>query len=88
MIKLLKLQKPLFLIIAGIISFIVARIMYGYNIKNGIYLEMLSGAFFIIGALWFLYPILFSKKNEDGKVKILTDETVEVDGELNYKEKE
>lgn len=73
MIKLLKLQKPLCLIILGILSFITSRILYGANVKNGVYFEFASGALLVIGALWFLYPILFAKKNDKGRVEISTD---------------
>ncbi|WP_421938260.1 isoleucyl-tRNA synthetase [Pedobacter sp.] len=78
MIKLLKLQKAVFVILAGIISFVAYRVLYAYEIKWSIYLEMLAGVLLIVGACWFLYPILFAKKDDDGNVEIITDPTVEV----------
>ncbi|SER07254.1 isoleucyl-tRNA synthetase [Pedobacter rhizosphaerae] len=78
MIKLLKLQKAVFVILLGIISFVAYRVLDAYEIKWGIYLEMLAGVLLMIGALWFLYPILFAKKDDDGNVEIITDPNVEV----------
>ncbi|WP_131539167.1 isoleucyl-tRNA synthetase [Pedobacter nototheniae] len=78
MIKLLKLQKAVFVIIAGILSFVAYKIMDAHEVRGSIYFEMLSGVLLIIGALWFLYPILFAKKDEDGNAEILTDPTVEI----------
>ncbi|WP_316804742.1 isoleucyl-tRNA synthetase [Pedobacter nototheniae] len=79
MIKLLKLQKAVFVIITGILSFIAYKILDANEVSGSIYFEMLSGVLLIVGALWFLYPILFSKKDEDGNAEILTDPTVEVE---------
>lgn len=76
MIRLLKLQKAVYLIVLGILSFVISRILYGNQSKNGIYFEMISGALLMIGALWFLYPILFAKKNNDGNVEVLIDENL------------
>ncbi len=81
MIKLLKLQKAVFLIAAGILSFIISKVMDANNIKSSIYLKELSGVLLIVGALWFLYPILFAKKDKDGNAEILTDPTVELPAE-------
>lgn len=78
MIKLLKLQKAVFVIIAGILSFVAYKIMDANEVRGSIYFEMLAGVLLIVGALWFLYPILFAKKDEDGNAEILTDPTVEV----------
>ncbi|MGQ7852806.1 isoleucyl-tRNA synthetase [Pedobacter sp. WC2501] len=78
MIKLLKLQKAVFVLIAGVLSFIAYKILDAYEVKGSIYLQMLAGVFIIIGALWLLYPILFAKKDKDGNAEIITDPTVEV----------
>ena len=78
MIKLLKLQKAVLLIILGVLSFIAYKILDANEVKSGIYFEMLAGVLLIVGALWFLYPILFSKPDKDGNVEIITDPTVEV----------
>jgi len=78
MIKLLKLQKAVFVIVVGILSFIAYKILDAYEVKGSIYFEMLAGVLLIIGALWFLYPILFAKKDSEGNVEIITDPTVEV----------
>ena len=78
MIKLLKLQKAVFVLIAGVLSFIAYKILDAYEVKGSIYLQMLAGVLIIIGALWLLYPILFAKKDKDGNAEIITDPTVEV----------
>lgn len=86
MIRLLKLQKAVYLIVLGILSFIISRILYGNQSKSGIYFEMISGALLMIGALWFLYPVLFAKKNSDGNVEVLVDEDLadeQDDSEVN-----
>jgi hypothetical protein len=85
MIRLLKLQKAVFVIIAGVLSFIAYKILDSYEVKGSIYLEMLSGVLIMIGALWLLYPILFAKKDEDGNAEIITDPTVEVPEEEESK---
>jgi len=78
MIKLLKLQKAVFILIAGVLSFIAYKILDANEVKGSIYLQMLAGVLIIIGALWLLYPILFAKKDNDGNAEIITDPTVEV----------
>ncbi|MEH3111900.1 isoleucyl-tRNA synthetase [Pedobacter terrae] len=78
MIKLLKLQKAVFVIAAGLLSFIAYKILDANEVKGSIYFQMLAGVLIMIGALWLLYPILFAKKDKDGNAEIITDPTVEV----------
>ncbi|SFA50977.1 hypothetical protein SAMN04488511_109226 [Pedobacter suwonensis] len=78
MIKLLKLQKAVFVIAAGLLSFIAYKILDANEVKGSIYFQMLAGVLVMIGALWLLYPILFAKKDKDGNAEIITDPTVEV----------
>jgi len=77
MIKLLKLQKAVFLIIAGVFVFIAYKILEAYKVKGNIYFQMLAGVLIMVGALWLLYPIIFAKKGDDGKVEIITDPKIE-----------
>lgn len=70
MIKILKLQKAVYLIIIGIFGSIAYKIMEANKIESGIYVLKLSGILFLIGALWFLYPILFAKKVNDDEVQL------------------
>ena len=72
MLKVLKLKKAVFVIILGILALIAAQIMNVNKINGSNFLLGLSGAFFIIGALMFLYPILFAKKvdNEEHNVEL------------------
>lgn len=68
MIKVLKLQKAVLAIILGVITLIIAQIMSSNRIAGSSYILAISGFLLIIGALLFLYPILFAKKvDNDGK---------------------
>lgn len=70
MIKILKLQKAVYVIILGIIGLIAYQIMSMNKIESSIYVLQLSGLLFLIGALWLLYPILFAKKVNDEEVQL------------------
>ena len=78
MIKLLKLQKAVFVLIMGVLSYIAYRILDGYGVSNARYLQILAGVLVMAGALWMLYPILFAKKDDNGNAEIITDPTAEV----------
>lgn len=78
MIRLLKLQRPLLLVICGILAYITGRILIAYGIKHDYYLKELAGILFMVGALWALYPILFAKKDKDGYAEVITDPTQEL----------
>jgi hypothetical protein len=78
MIKLLKLQKAVFVIAAGLLSFIAYKILDANEVKGSIYFQMLAGVLIMVGALWLLYPILFAKRDKDGNAEIITDPNVEV----------
>ncbi|MDQ7948890.1 MAG: isoleucyl-tRNA synthetase [Pedobacter sp.] len=68
MIKVLKLQKAVIAIVIGIVALIVAKIMSSRHISGSTFVLTLAGICFIVGALLFLYPILFAKKvDPDGK---------------------
>jgi len=73
MIKVLKLQKAVYVIILGIIGLIAFKIMEANKIESGIYVLKLSGILFLIGAIWFLYPILFAKKVNEVEVQLDSD---------------
>jgi len=62
MLQVLKLKKAIFVIILGILALIASQIMSKNRVDGSNLVLGLSGAFFIIGALLFLYPILFAKK--------------------------
>lgn len=62
MLKVLKLQKAVYAIILGILAFIAAQIMSSNKMDGSGFVLGVSGVFLIIGALMFLYPILFAKK--------------------------
>lgn len=76
MIKVFKLQRPILLIVLGVLAFIASKILSEKS-DNEYYLEELGGALLIAGALWALYPILFAKKVGDGKVEIRSSSKAE-----------
>ncbi|MFC4213520.1 isoleucyl-tRNA synthetase [Pedobacter lithocola] len=78
MIKLLKLQKAVLVLILGILSYIAYLILDANEVDSARYLQILSGILVMVGALWLLYPILFAKKDGEGNAEIKTDPTVEV----------
>lgn len=70
MIKVLKLQKAVYVIILGIMGLIAFKIMEPSNLAASIWVLKISGLLFLVGALWFLYPILFAKKINDEEVQL------------------
>lgn len=70
MIKVLKLQKAVIAIILGILSLVVYLILREQQEDVAIYFLEASGLLFILGALMFLYPILFAKKDANGAVQL------------------
>lgn len=62
MIKTLKLRKAIIALCLGIVSLIIAQVMSEKHVTGSNYVLGLSGFLLIIGALLFLYPILFAKK--------------------------
>lgn len=70
MIKVLRLQKAVYVIILGIIGLIVYQVMSMNKIESSVYVLQLSGLLFLVGALWLLYPILFAKKVNDEEVQL------------------
>jgi cytochrome bd-type quinol oxidase subunit 1 len=70
MIKVLRLKKGVYVIILGIIALIAYRIVSGDNPEHGMYLLQIAGVCFLAGALMFLYPILFAKKDAKGIVQL------------------
>lgn len=78
MIRLLKLQKAVWVLILGIVTYIVYRILEANEVSGNRYVQMLAGVLVMVGALWMLYPILFAKKDNDGNAEIITDPNVKV----------
>lgn len=70
MIKILKLQKAVIAFILGVIALIAYIIMSKQEMEESRYLLSIAGALFMVGALLFLYPILFSKKDKSGRVEL------------------
>jgi predicted membrane channel-forming protein YqfA (hemolysin III family) len=70
MIKILRLQKAVYVIILGVIGLIAYKIMSENHVESSVYVLKLSGLLFLVGSLWFLYPILFAKKVNDVEVQL------------------
>jgi drug/metabolite transporter superfamily protein YnfA len=70
MIRILKLQKAVIAIILGIIALVVYKVLVEQKNDSSKYFLSAAGVLFIIGALMFLYPILFAKKDRAGCVEL------------------
>ena len=77
MIKVMKLQKAVIAIILAIIALIAYIIMSANDIVWSKYVLETSGLFLMLGALLFLYPILFARKDKEGCVELDPDVPVE-----------
>jgi len=70
MIKILKLQKAVILIILGIIALVIYKVLVEQKNDSSKYFLEAAGLLFVVGAFMFLYPILFAKKDRSGKVEL------------------
>jgi len=70
MIKVLKLQKAVIAFILGVLGLIAYKIMTVNDVDGSIYFLEGAGLFFMLGAVMFIYPILFSKKDKEGCVEL------------------
>ncbi len=70
MIKVLKIQKGLWIIILGVITIVAYSIMVVRDHDSSQYVLGFAGFLFILGSLMLLYPILTAKKDKDGIVEL------------------
>ncbi|MCX2478845.1 isoleucyl-tRNA synthetase [Pedobacter sp. MC2016-15] len=70
MIKAMKLQKALIAIILGVLALVAYLIMDANDVSWSRYVLEASGLFLMLGALLFLYPILFARKDKEGCVEL------------------
>lgn len=70
MIKVLKLQKALVAFILGAVALVAYVIMENNEEESGRAMLTISGILLMAGALMALYPILFAKKDKQGKVQL------------------
>jgi membrane protein CcdC involved in cytochrome C biogenesis len=70
MIKVMKLQKAVIAMLLGIIALVIYMIMSATDISWSKYILEASGLFLMSGALLFLYPILFARKDKGGCVEL------------------
>ncbi|PTS92876.1 isoleucyl-tRNA synthetase [Pedobacter sp. HMWF019] len=82
MVKVLKLQKAVIVIVLGLLLLIPYKVMSINKMDSSIYFLEASGALLIIGALMFLYPILFGKKDKEGNIELDPEQEIveEADG--------
>lgn len=82
MVKVLKLQKAVIVIVLGLLLLIPYKVMSINRMDSSIYFLEASGALLIIGALMFLYPILLGKKDKEGNVELDPEQEIveEADG--------
>ena len=73
MIKVLKLQRAVIALILGVLALVAYKIMDANKVDGSIYVLEAAGAFFMLGAVMFLYPILFAKKDKEGNVELEED---------------
>lgn len=85
MIKVMKLQKALIAIILGVIALVAYIILNAKDVEWSRYVLEASGLFFILGALLFLYPILFARKDKEGCVELDPDVPIVEPTELGEK---
>ena len=83
MIKQLKLTKAVIIVILGILALIAAKVMEANDIDGEGTVLAISGGLLMVGALLFLYPILFAKKvvNDAQKVELQPVAKTEVEHE-------
>jgi hypothetical protein len=74
MIKVLKLQKAVIAFLLGVLGLIAYKIMSVKEMESSIYFLEGAGLFFMLGAVMFIYPILFSKKDKEGCVELDQEE--------------
>ena len=70
MIKVMKLQKAVIILILGVIALVVYKVMSVKELEESVYALELAGLLFMVGALMLMYPILFAKKDKEGKVQL------------------
>lgn len=70
MVKILKLQKAFLVFVLGVLALVAYKIMSINKMDSSIYLLEASGFLFVLGALMFLYPILFGKKDKEGNIEL------------------
>lgn len=79
MIKVLKLQKAVIVFVLGIIALIAYKVMAGNDMEQSNYMLSVSGILLMLGALMFLYPIVFAKKDKEGSVELDPEKHEELD---------
>lgn len=77
MIKVLKIQKGIVMIVIGVMAIIGYAIMIMYKTPNSQFVLGFAGISFIVGSLMLLYPILTAKKDKDGVVELDPEKATE-----------
>ena len=79
MIKRLKLQKAVIVLILGVVALVIYQIMSSREMDSSIYALEAAGILFVLGSLMLLYPILFARKDKEGKVQLDPEQPVAED---------
>ncbi|MET3113391.1 drug/metabolite transporter superfamily protein YnfA [Pedobacter sp. CG_S7] len=82
MIKKLKLQKAVIVLILGVIALGVYQWMGTRKMSSSVYALEVAGFLFMVGALLLLYPLFFAKEDKEGEVQLDPDEEVIEDKEV------
>lgn len=70
MIRRLKLKKAVIVFLLGLFVLVAYEIVSNQKEGAGSFLLTLAGLLFIAGSLMLIYPILFGKKDNKGKVEL------------------
>jgi len=81
MIKKLKLQKAVIVLIFGVIALVVYQVMSMREMESSDYALNAAGVLFMVGALMLLYPIVFGRKDKEGNVQLDPEKQVTDDVE-------
>lgn len=79
MIKRLKLQKAVIVLILGVVALVIYQIMSSREMDSSIYALEAAGLLFVLGSMMLLYPILFARKDKEGKVQLDPEQPVAED---------
>ncbi|MEE1884003.1 isoleucyl-tRNA synthetase [Pedobacter flavus] len=70
MIKKLKIQRGIWVIVLGLISLIIHYLITLNDTNNTQFALGTAGVLFIAGSIMLLYPIIIAKKDKDGIVQL------------------
>lgn len=78
----MKLQKAVIAVALGLIALVTYLILGPDHVEWSRYILEASGLFFMIGALLFFYPIIFSRRDKEGCVELDPEKPVTTRSEI------